>query len=213
MLTPDEADTTRLLARVAEVLHPDRVALLQYRNKPALPTLRVEQALALRALSRERGVPFIINDDVALAASVGADGVHLGADDGDLTAARQRLGADAIVGASCYGDLDRAACASAAGADYLAFGAFHASATKPAARRADHALVAAAARFRLPRVAIGGIDAQNAAATAASGAEFLAVIGGVFGAADPPRAAAAIAAAIAAARADRAIPDFDKDPR
>ncbi len=115
LITPDEADTARLLARVTPLLG-EGVAWLQYRNKSASPGLRREQAEALQATCAAAGVPLIVNDDAALALAVGAAGVHLGEDDGDIAAARARLGPDAIVGASCYDELDRARRAVAAGA-------------------------------------------------------------------------------------------------
>ncbi len=196
LITPDDADSERLLARVDAVL--DAAGCLQYRNKTAAATLRHAQAAALAARCRARGVRFIVNDDVALAEAVAADGVHLGEDDGDIAAARERLGETAILGASCYDDIHRAERAARAGADYLAFGACHPSSTKPHARRATPALLAEAARLGLPRVAIGGICADNAAPLLAAGVELLAVIGGVFDADDPPAAARCLRALILA---------------
>ena len=102
LITPEEPDTARLLARVAAVL--PKATWLQYRQKSADAGLRHAQATALQALCMQADVPLIINDDVALAEAVGAAGVHLGEDDGDLGAARHRLGPHAIVGASCYDD-------------------------------------------------------------------------------------------------------------
>jgi thiamine-phosphate pyrophosphorylase len=125
---------------------------------------------------------------------VRADGVHLGEDDEGIPAARARLGEGAIIGASCYDDLSRAARAASAGAGYLAFGAFFPSPTKPAARRATGALLRDAARFGLPRVAIGGITPDNAAVPVAAGADLVAVISGVYDAPDPPAAARALQA-------------------
>ncbi|HQX25915.1 MAG TPA: thiamine phosphate synthase, partial [Pseudomonadota bacterium] len=133
------------------------------------------------------------NDDAKLAQAVGAAGVHLGADDGDVAAARDLLGADAIIGASCYDSLDRAATMAADGADYLAFGSFFPSPTKPVARRAEPALLRAAARLGKPRVAIGGITPDNAPALVDAGADLLAVISAVVDAADPRAAAQAFA--------------------
>lgn len=188
-ITPDEPDTARLLARVGAVL--DRATLLQYRNKAADPALRRTQASALAALCREAGVPLIINDDVALAEAVGATGVHLGEHDGEFAAARERLGAEALIGVSCYDDLARAHAAAAAGADYIAFGAFFPSITKPNARRATPDLLRDSAALGLPRVAIGGITPDNGGSLVAAGADLLAVIGGVFDAPDPAAAAQA----------------------
>ena len=189
LITPDDADTGRLLARVRAVL--DGAALLQYRNKTAPPALRRTQAEALAALCREAAVPLIVNDDAALARKIGAAGVHLGEHDGELAAARARLGAEAIIGVSCYDDPARARAAAAGGADYLAFGAFFPSTTKPNARRATPALLRECAAIGLPRVAIGGITPDNARGLVDAGADLLAVIGGVFDAPDPAVAARA----------------------
>ena len=112
-----------MLFAACEQVLAARPALLQYRNKSTDPALRLAQAHTLRALTRTAGVGLIINDDVALAEQVGADGVHLGRDDGDIAAARARLGEHAILGASCYDQLPLAHAAVAAGADYIAFGA------------------------------------------------------------------------------------------
>src|SRR5690606_14665096 len=117
-------DTARLHARVSAVVA--QAAWLQYRNKAAGAALRREQIEALLPLCRAHGVPLIVNDDWELAAMLGADGAHLGADDGDLRAARDALGDAALLGASCYDSLERAAAAADAGASYLAFGAFFA---------------------------------------------------------------------------------------
>ena len=195
LITPDEPDTARLLLRVLPLL-PLGPALLQYRNKAAKPDRRREQALALLGVCRRANVPLIVNDDVKLAHEIGAAGVHLGRDDGDLAAARKLVGAEAIIGVSCYDDLDRAAAAAAAGADYLAFGAMFASTTKPQARRAPLSVLRDAARFDLPRVAIGGLTPDNAGEALAAGADLLAVVGAVFDAADPVAAARAVLARI-----------------
>jgi thiamine-phosphate pyrophosphorylase len=195
LLTPDEADTARLLARVRPLLA--HAALLQYRNKAAGATLRREQAKALLAACRDAGVPLVVNDDWRLAAELGAEGAHLGDDDGGLREARAALGGDAILGASCYDDIARAEAAAAAGAGYLAFGAFFPSPTKPGARRAGPALLREARRFGLPLVAIGGITPDNARQLVAAGADLVAVVSGVFDAPDP----------VAAARAYRACFD------
>jgi thiamine-phosphate pyrophosphorylase len=182
-ITPDDADTRRLLLRVEPVLAAG-VACLQYRNKAADAPLRAAQGHALAALCRRFGVALIINDDVALAHAVGA-GVHLGGDDGDLAAARASLGPDALIGASCYDSMERAERAAAAGASYVAFGAFFPSSTKPQARRADADLLRRSAVLGLPRVAIGGITPDNGGALVAAGADLLAVIGALFDAPDP----------------------------
>jgi len=183
-VTPDEADTGRLLARVEVVLRAG-ASWLQYRNKSASDGLRAEQALALQSLCNRFDVPLIVNDDWALAAAVGAAGAHLGEDDGKLALARHELGAGAILGASCYDRPALARQAVFAGASYVAFGAFFPSPTKPNARRASTALLREAAALGVPRVAIGGITPDNARPLVAAGADLIAVISGVFDAPDP----------------------------
>jgi thiamine-phosphate pyrophosphorylase len=166
-------------------------SMVQYRDKESSPQLRRAQAIALQTLCEARGVPLIINDDVELAVHCGAAGVHLGRDDADLATARARLGTGAIIGVSCYADLERAREAAAAGADYLAFGRFFPSQTKPEAVPADPALLAAARReLDLPLCAIGGITPANAAPLLEAGADLLAVIQGLFGQPDVRAAAA-----------------------
>lgn len=157
--------------------------ILQYRDKSGDAARRRTMALALRALSRDFGALFIINDDLPLALAVEADGVHLGGDDGDLAAARRALGSGRILGASCYADFARARTAARAGADYVAFGAVFASPTKPQAPRADLALFGRCRdELGLPACAIGGITRDNAADVVAAGADMLAVITDIFGA-------------------------------
>jgi len=164
-------------------------AIVQYRDKTGDGERRRTEGADLLALCRRFGVPLIINDDVDLAAAIGADGVHLGEHDGGIEAARTRLGAAAIIGVSCYASLDRARQLAAAGADYLAFGAFFPSPTKPLARRADAGLLRDAKSLGLPLVAIGGITPDNAQPLIEAGADFVAAISGVFAAADPSAAA------------------------
>lgn len=159
-------------------------AVIQYRDKTTDHARRRDEASALAVLCARHRVPLIVNDDVELAAQVGAAGVHLGKDDMDIAFARIRLGSDAIIGVSCYDSLDRARELAAAGADYLAFGAFFPSPTKPNARRATPDLLRAAKAFHRPLVAIGGITADNARTLIDAGADFIAAISGVFGQAD-----------------------------
>jgi thiamine-phosphate pyrophosphorylase len=183
-ITAQTADTAALLARADAVLRGGAV-LVQYRDKSTIAGRRREQATALRALCAAHGVPLLVNDDVALAAAVGAAGVHLGADDGTIAAARSALGAGAIVGVSCYDNLARARMLAAQGADYLAFGAFFPTTTKVAPRRATPALLREAAALGLPRVAIGGITPDNAGPLVEAGADLLAVVGALADAPDP----------------------------
>jgi thiamine-phosphate pyrophosphorylase len=175
-------------------------AMLQYRDKTRDNVRRREEAGALATLCARNGIPLIINDDIELAAEVGAAGVHLGEDDADIASARARLGPRAIVGDSCYNSIERARELAAAGADYLAFGAFFASPTKPGARVAIPQLLRDAKVLNRPLVAIGGITAANGAALIDAGADFLAVISGVFGAADVREAALGISALFAPTR-------------
>lgn len=204
-ITPDEPDTARLLARVAPVL-AGGAALLQYRNKRADPSLRRHQAEALARTCQAHGVPLVINDDLDLAVHLGA-GVHLGREDGAPARARERLGDDALIGVSCYGDLALAGAAVAAGASYVAFGSAFASGTKPGAPPLDHAVLAEARRrFDLPICAIGGIRRDNARALLALGVDLLAVIGDLFDD-DDTGAAARDYAALFAARAAGGLHD------
>lgn len=186
-VTPDEADSARLVARVRAALEGGSDAggwlALQYRNKSGGPALRLEQARLLGALARARGVPFIVNDDVELALAVGADGVHLGREDGDLVAARRRLPGK-LLGASCYDSLAAARTAVEAGADYVAFGSVYRSGTKPGAVRAPLGLFREARALGVPLAAIGGIRLENAAAVLQAGADALAVISDLFDAPD-----------------------------
>lgn len=183
-VTPELADTTDLLARVEAALAGGATAL-QYRNKSAGTALRLEQARALLAPCREHRVPLIINDRLDLAIALDADGLHLGAGDGSLAAARSRLGPGKLLGASCYQRLENALAAARDGADYVAFGSFFTSSVKPGAARAPLALLRAAKQeLALPVVAIGGITLDNAPQLIAAGADAVAVISALFGAPD-----------------------------
>ncbi len=187
-LLPD----ARLAPAVAEAV-AGGARWVQYRDKrPGAD--REALARRLRDVCRAGGAGLVVNDDVELAAAVGADGVHLGRDDGAIDAARRRLGPTAVIGASCYDSPERARAAVAAGADYVAFGRFFPSATKPGAPPARlETLAWAAAELPVPVCAIGGIHAGNAGRLIDAGAHLVAVVGGVFASDDPRRAAAAIA--------------------
>lgn len=188
-ITPDIADTHDLLLRSRAALNGG-ARVLQYRNKTASPGLRHEQAQALQALCREFAVPLIINDYLDLALAVDAAGLHLGGDDGDIAAARARLGPGKLLGASCYDRIELAQQAVAAGADHVAFGSFFASSIKPDAVRPPLDLIGRAKNeFRLPVVAIGGITPHNAPRLIAAGVDAVAVISAVFTAPDVAAAA------------------------
>ncbi len=196
-ITPDDSDTRRLLKR-AEAVLDQGIAMMQYRNKSADPVLRLEQALGLKLLCLPYGVPLIVNDDIALARAMQADGVHLGDTDGEAAAVRDELGADALIGISCYASMERAQAAKSQGADYLAFGAFFDSPSKPQAVHAAPSLLREAKRFGLPLVAIGGIQPQNVRTLRDAGADLIAVISGLWSARDPADAARAYVAAFKA---------------
>ncbi len=185
-VTPDGPSAPELLDRVGRSLSAG-VRLLQYRAKPAGDggiRARAEAARMIAAACRAAGARLIVNDDPALAAAVGADGVHLGRDDGTVAEARAHVG-HALVGVSCYDSLERAVQAEAEGADYVAFGAMFPSRVKPAAVRASHELLSQArARLRIPIVAIGGIDLGNAAGVLRAGADAVAVISALYTAPD-----------------------------
>jgi thiamine-phosphate pyrophosphorylase len=183
-ITPDELDTAALLYKVRLALLGG-AGVLQYRNKIADASLRAEQAGALRRLTREFGVPLIINDDAALARHVEADGVHLGGEDGSVAEARALLGDAGIIGVSCYNRLPLAQEAVQQGADYAAFGAFFPSGVKPEAIAATPELLRQARHeLNVPIVAIGGITVQNGVQLIEAGADALAVISAVFAAPD-----------------------------
>jgi thiamine-phosphate pyrophosphorylase len=183
-ITPEAAAADTLLDSVAAVL-AGGCRLLQFRDKHNPMAERVARARALRALTRMHGARLIVNDDLALATLVDADGLHLGAADGDLRAARAVLGRDRILGASCYADFATAKAAAAAGADYVAFGAVYSSPTKPEAVCAPLTLFERAHRELPVRCcAIGGITPDNAPAVLAAGADLLAVITDLFAAPD-----------------------------
>lgn len=159
--------------------------MIQYRDKGDDEMRRQWEAADLSNLCRPLGVPLIINDDVDLAVDIMAKGVHLGKDDADIAAAREKLPPQGIIGVSCYNDLECAIEAEKAGADYVAFGSFYPSPTKPDAVKADVDLIRQAKeKLNIPVVAIGGITADNGAPLVEAGADMLAVITDVFGQAD-----------------------------
>ncbi len=183
-ITPDMADTDLLLQKVEAVLQGG-INILQYRNKLANHKLQTQQARALLPLCRQYNVPLIINDSVKLCLTLDADGVHLGADDGNLAEVRARIGKDKLLGASCYNRFDLALAAQQAGASYVAFGACFASSTKPNAPVADLELFTRAkTELNIPTVAIGGISLQNAPSVIQAGADAIAVISAIFNAED-----------------------------
>ncbi|MEX2131486.1 MAG: thiamine phosphate synthase [Pseudohongiellaceae bacterium] len=170
-----------LLSAVTEALSGG-VTLVQYRSKHRDSRQRLVDAQALVELCSRFDVPLVINDDVSLCLRVGAAGVHLGQGDAEIASARATLGNSAIIGVSCHADIDLARKAQDQGADYVAFGRFFPSQTKPDAPPADLEILSRAKQqLTIPVVAIGGINAENGAAVIAAGADMLAVINYLFG--------------------------------
>lgn len=183
-ITPDIANTDLLLAKVEAALQGG-VNMLQYRNKTASHKLQTQQARELLPMCRQYNVPLIINDSVKLCLTLDADGVHLGADDGNLAEVKARLGPSKILGASCYNRFDLALQAQKAGASYVAFGACFSSSTKPNATKASLDLFTRAkTELAVPCVAIGGITLGNAPSVILADADAIAVIEALFNAAD-----------------------------
>jgi thiamine-phosphate pyrophosphorylase len=181
-ITPDMADTAALVTLTQQGL-AGGTRLVQYRNKTANAALRLEQAQALINLCRKYNVPLIINDYLDLAAEIGAAGVHVGREDISVTVARRRLGPGKIIGVSCYNRLESAVEAERQGANYVAFGAFFVSATKPGAVTASIDLLPRAKqKLHVPVVAIGGITPHHAVGLIRQGADAIAVSNALFGA-------------------------------
>jgi len=175
---PDNKTTDTLLEEVAAAIRGGAV-IVQYRDKN--PIDAVATAAKLLDLCRQHTVPLIINDNIELAASIGADGVHLGQTDGNIAQARKQLGQNAIIGVSCYNSLELAITAETEGANYVAFGRFFPSTSKPLAAPAQlQTLHQAKAKLNVPIVAIGGILPENGQSLLKAGADLLAVIGGLF---------------------------------
>lgn len=160
--------------------------VIQYRNKSDDRHLREHQALELVKLCRGYHVPLIINDDIAIADFVHADGVHLGRHDQTVAEARRNLAEHALIGVSCYNSLERAIAAEQEGADYVALGRFFSSATKPDAAEASLDLLRTVKqRLTIPVVAIGGITPDNAMRVIEAGADAVAAVHGLFAQPDP----------------------------
>ena len=190
-ITNQPRDTEQLISNVNQAL-AGGARVVQYRDKGSDQIRRAEEAQALSGLCRQYGVPLIINDDLELASKVQADGIHLGQRDATLEDARTRLGQHCIIGISCYNDFSLAQQAALQGADYIAFGAFFPSDTKPSALAASPELLyRAKQQLEIPVVAIGGITPHNAADLLDAGADMLAVIQGLFAQPDIESAARA----------------------
>lgn len=179
-ITPEMDDTTGLVTKVSAAL-AGGVRLVQYRNKNGSAKLRRYQCEAVLERVQAVSGTLIVNDDPQLAVDVRVDGVHLGKDDGTVANARRLLGPDKIIGVSCYNDLSRARQQEEAGADYVAFGSFFPSKTKPAAVSASlDLLLRAKSLLTIPMVAIGGIERNNAKRLLDGGADAVAVLSALF---------------------------------
>jgi thiamine-phosphate pyrophosphorylase len=181
-VTPNDLDTARLCNNVEAALRGG-VKLVQYRNKMADTGLRLMQASALLALCRSFKVPLVINDHLDLCAQIDADGLHLGATDCDLSAARRLLGNDKIIGASCYNQLDLALKAKEAGASYVIFGvSFNSDSALDALEGPLSEFTEAKQKISIPIVVIGNLTLDNAAQVIKAGATSIALMNGLFNA-------------------------------
>jgi len=175
-LLPDD----KLLSGVESALSGG-ASIIQYRDKTASEAQRLRDAENLRSITQQFGALLLINDDIELCCRVEADGVHLGKNDGDIGAARARLGANKVLGVTCHRDIDYARHVIDLGVDYCAFGRLFSSRTKPEAPHCPVELLSEAARLSCPTLAIGGITTDNFAALLNRGIDMIAVIHGLFG--------------------------------
>ncbi|WP_265570517.1 thiamine phosphate synthase [Sphingomicrobium nitratireducens] len=172
--------------RLRAALSGGPVAAFQFRVKGRDQHEAARLAAPLQAICAEFDTAFIVNDDLALAKRLDADGLHLGQGDGDVKEARAVLGPSKMIGVTCHDSRHLAMEAGEKGADYVAFGAFYDSGTKDTGHRPEPGILSWwASLFELPCVAIGGITPDNAAPLIAAGADFLAVSGAVWGSDDP----------------------------
>lgn len=180
LVTPDWDDTEQLLQASEQALQAGP-AILQYRHKTADAAQRKAQASALLALCRRYNVPFVINDFIELCMELDADGVHVGGTDISVKQARAQLGADKILGASCYGSMELARNAEQDGASYVAFGGFYPSRVKKYEVSTPASIVSdAKAQLRSPCVVIGGMTVENSRPLVALGADMVAAISSVY---------------------------------
>jgi len=178
-----KGDTARLIEDAQAALEGG-VRIMQYRDKSDNPVLRNQEARELLALCTDHSALLIINDDIKLAASIGAHGVHLGKQDAGINVARSQLGEQAVIGVSCYNQLTCAIQAEHEKADYIAFGSFFPSPTKPTATAAQMSLLQAWRSHTTPVCAIGGITLKRAPALIGAGANILAIISDLWDSSD-----------------------------
>ncbi len=168
-----------LLSKTESILSVG-VALFQYRNKTGDQRNKKVLAIELQSLCKQYNTPFIVNDDLKLTEEIAADGIHLGQHDTDIDTARRVLG-NKIIGISCYNDFNRAVIAEQSGADYIAFGSFFPSATKPDAPKANiELIIKSKEKINIPVVAIGGITPENGKQLINTKVDYLAVINGIY---------------------------------
>jgi thiamine-phosphate pyrophosphorylase len=202
LVTPAALDPKEFRDRLAAALDAGDVAAVQLRLKDVDDDAIRRACDALRPVTQQRGVAFLLNDRPDLAAQTGCDGVHVGQQDTPYADARSLLGPDRIVGVTCHASRDLATDAAEAGADYVAFGAFFPTTTKVSGHRADLEILRWWTEIMtVPCVAIGGITPENCAPLVAAGADFLAVVSAVWNAPNgPAEAVRTFEKAIAAAR-------------
>ncbi len=190
LITPPAFEPALFAETLARALDAGDVGALQIRLKDAPDDGAVRRAVdALRPVAQARGVAVILNDRADLAADTGCDGAHLGQTDGDHAAARRLFGPERTLGVTCHASRHLAMEAGEAGADYVAFGAFFPTSTKDTQHRAKPEILEWwSGVFELPCVAIGGITAENCAPLVRAGADFLAVVGAVWGHPEGPAA-------------------------
>ena len=179
-ITPDSADLNTLIQKTQWAIEGGAF-MVQYRSKILNRDVKMQQCAAILRLCREYEIPCIVNDDVDMCRILEADGVHLGEKDDNIAEVRHILGEDAIIGSSCYDQLNRAKSAQKEGASYVAFGAMFPTSTKPNAPRATLALLKEAKReIQIPIVAIGGITVNNAHDVIKTGIDAIAVITSLY---------------------------------
>jgi thiamine-phosphate pyrophosphorylase len=177
-ITPD---VSLNLDQVEKVITQHYISILQYRRKTADDDLKLKEATKLRQICLQHHTLFIINDDINLAQKVGADGVHLGKNDNSIGQARQLLKDDAIIGVSCYDDINLAINAQEKGATYVAFGALFTSSTKPDAPHCSlDTITQAQQTLKVPIVGIGGVDFNNQEDALKAGCTTVAMVSALF---------------------------------
>ena len=187
LISPANLNINKFIILLDEVLNTGLASCFQLRLKNLKDQEIIEISAALKPICNKYGIPFILNDRLDLAIRVGADGVHLGEDDGSILDARKLLGPKAIIGASCYNSKHLAMVAAEQGADYVAFGAFFDTKTKKAKIKAEISTIEDWVLISdIPCVAIGGIESSNCHELIKAGADFIAVVGSIWNHKDNP---------------------------